>query len=140
MVDYFTQFSCVLDVGDADNAAAALAIHAQMAIDLEADDDIAIGFVAAVSSDEPSSLWLTDDDGHGEPEHVVAFALRCAQAFNLSGRWGFVWALTCSRPRLDAYGGGGRVLDLGSRKSLAWTDCSQWLADQLVAAVPREES
>ena len=51
MVDYFTQFSCVLDVGDADNAAAALAIHAQMAIDLEADDDIAIGFVAAVSSD-----------------------------------------------------------------------------------------
>jgi hypothetical protein len=111
-----------------------------MAIDLEADDDIAIGFVAAVSSDEPASLWLTDDDGHGEPEHVIAFALRCAEAFDLKGRWGFCWALTCSRPRLDAFGGGAQLIDLGARKSLAWTDCSQWLAHQLVARVPRGES
>jgi hypothetical protein len=133
MADYFTHFSCLLDVGAADNAPAALAIHAQMAIDLEADDDIAIGFVAAVSSNEPSSLWLADDAGYGEPEHVIAFALRCAEAFDLKGRWGFCWALTCSRPRLDAFGGGAQVLDLGARKSLAWTDCSHWLALQLQA-------
>jgi hypothetical protein len=133
MADYFTQFSCVLAVGSAANAAAALAIHAQMAIDLEADDDLAIGFAAVVSTDDPSSVWLTDDGGHGEPEHVIAFALRCAEAFNLQGRWGFCWALTCSRPRLDGFGGGAQLLDLGRRKSLAWTDCSQWLAERLDA-------
>jgi hypothetical protein len=131
MADYFTQFSCVLDVGSADNAAAALAIHAQMAIDLERDDDIAIGFRVAVSSDDPSSLWLTDDDGHGEPEYVVGFVLRCAEAFGLTGRWGFVWALTCTRARLDGFGGGAQVLDLAARKSLDWIDCSHWLSLRL---------
>jgi len=39
--------------------------------------------------------------------------------------------LTYSRPRLDGFGGGGRVLDLGARRSLAWTDCGQWLTDAL---------
>ena len=129
MADYFTHFSCLLDVG-ADNVEAALALYAQMALDLEADDDLAIGFAAQRSPGTPSALWLHDED-HGEPEHVIAFALACAAAFDLKGRWGFCWALTCSRPRLDAYGGGAQALDLGARKSLAWTDCSQWLAFQL---------
>lgn len=129
MADYFTRFSCLLDVG-AINVEAALVLYAQMAQDLEADDGLAIGFVAQPSLGTPSALWLYDE-GHGEPEHVIAFALRCAEAFDLKGRWGFCWALTCSRPRLDAYGGGAQALDLGARKSLAWTDCSQWLAFQL---------
>jgi hypothetical protein len=131
MADYFTQFSCVLEVG-AGNVEAALAIHAQMAQDLEADDGLSIGFVAHPSHSSPSALWLYEED-HGEPEHVIAFALRCAEAFDLKGRWGFCWALTCSRSRLDGFGGGAQVLDLGRRKSLAWVDCSQWLADQLAA-------
>ena len=129
MADYFTRFSCLLDV-DANNVEAALALYAQMAQDLEADDGLAIGFVAQPSLGTSSTLWLYDED-HGEPEHVIAFALACAAAFDLKGRWGFCWALTCSRPRLDAYGGGAQALDLGARKSLAWTDCSQWLAFQL---------
>ena len=107
-----------------------MALYAQMAQDLEADDDLAIGFVAQRSPGAPSALWLYDED-HGDPEHVIAFVLRCAAAFDLKGRWGFCWALTCSRPRLDAYGGGVQVLDLGARKSLAWTDCREWLAFQL---------
>jgi hypothetical protein len=131
MADYCTHFSCLFDVG-ADNVAAALAIRAQMAQELEADEDLPIGFAAQPSPSSPSTLWLYDAD-YGEPEHVIAFALRCAEAFDLQGRWGFCWALTCSRARLDGFGGGAQVLDLGRRKSLAWTDCSQWLADQLEA-------
>ena len=53
--------------------------------------------------------------------------LRCAEAFDLRGRWGFSWALTCSRPRLDGFGGGAQLLDLGARKSLAWIDCEHWI-------------
>ncbi len=127
MADYFTHFSCLLDVG-ADNTETALAIRAQMAQELDADEDLPIGFVAQRSPSSPSTLWLYDED-YGEPEHVIAFALRCAEAFDLQGRWGFCWALTCSRGGLDGFGGGAQVLDLGRRKSLAWTDCSQWLAD-----------
>jgi hypothetical protein len=129
MADYFTHFSCLLDVG-VDNVGAALVLYAQMAQDLEADDNLAIGFVAQPSLGTPSALWLYDED-HGEPEHVIAFALRCAAAFDLKGRWGFCWALTCSRPRLDAFGGGAQLLDLSARKSLAWVDCSHWLATQI---------
>lgn len=129
MADYFTHFSCLLDVG-ADNVEAALALYAQMAQDLEADDGLAIGFVAHPSLGPPSALWLYDED-HGEPEHVIAFALRCAEVFDLKGTWGFCWALTCSRPRLDGFGGGAQLLNLSARKSLAWVDCSQWLATQI---------
>jgi hypothetical protein len=129
MADYFTHFSCLLDIG-ADHVEAALALYAQMAQDLEADDGLAIGFVAERSPGTPSALWLHDED-HGEPEHVIAFALCCAEAFDLKGRWGFCWALTCSRPRLDGFGGGAQLLDLSARKSLAWVDCSQWLATRI---------
>lgn len=134
MADYFTHFSCLLEVG-AGNIEAALAIHAEMAAALEAEDGVSIGFAAEPSFGRPSALWLHDDDW-GEPEHVMAFALRCAEAFDLKGRWGFCWALTCSRGRLDGFGGGAQVLDLGRRKSLAWIDCSQWLADQLAEDRP----
>jgi hypothetical protein len=131
VADYFTHFSCVLDVGSPENAAAALALRVQMAAELEADDGVAIGFEAEVSSEQPASLWLHDGDGFGEPEHVIGFALRCAEAFGLSGRWGFCWALTCSRPLLDGFGGGAQVLDLGARKSLDWIDCGHWLGLEL---------
>jgi len=138
MADYFTHFSCELEVGPA-NIEAALAIYAQMARDLEADDGLSMGFAAVASFGAPSCLWLYDED-HGEPEYVIAFVLRCAEAFDLQGRWGFCWALTCSRPRLDAFGGGAQIVDLGARRSLAWTDCSHWLSGQLGAEVPRGES
>ena len=126
MADYLTRFSCRLEVG-AQNIAPALEIYQEIASGLEADDGLAIGFEAEPSSTDPQALWLHDNDGYGEPEHVIAFALRCAQAFDLDGRWGFCWALTCSRARLDGFGGGAQVLDLGARKSLDWVDCSHWL-------------
>lgn len=37
------------------------------------------------------------------------------------------WALTWSKPRLDGFGGGAQLLDLGARRSLAWLDCEHWL-------------
>ena len=55
-------------------------------------------------------------------------------AFDLTGRWGFIWALTCSKPRLDGFGGGAQLIDLGERRSLAWLDCEHWLASNLDAA------
>ena len=96
-----------------------------------------IGFAAEVTLDEGDtmvrSLWLHDDAGDGNPEHVIAFVLRCAEAFGLTGRWGFAWGLSCSRPRLDGFGGGAHVLDLGRRETVAWVDCEHWLAERLAA-------
>lgn len=139
MADYFTQFSCHIDVGSADNAERALAIFTEMQGVLDDNDGLAIGFEADIESDHPSILWLRSEDGYGEPENVIAFVLRCAEAFDLKGRWGFVWGLSCSKPRLDGFGGGAQVLDLSARSSLGWTDCEHWLAGMLDPATTPDE-
>lgn len=130
MADYFTQFSCTFDVGSAEKAVAALALLDELRDD-PADDEPPYGFDATVDGADPGVLWLRDSDGQGDPEHVIAFVLACAEAFDLTGRWGFAWALTCSKPRLDGFGGGAQLIDLSTRKSLAWLDCSHWLAGAL---------
>ena len=57
--------------------------------------------------------------------------LRLAEDLDLTGLWGFQYALTCSRPRLDAFGGGAHIIDLGARKSIGWTSTQEWLAAAL---------
>ena len=127
MADYFTQFSCILDVGSAENVARALALRDEYAVDLEADEGVEPGFqLEADPVRSAGALWISSD-AYGEPEHVIAFVLRCAEELGLTGRWGFTWALTCSKPRLDGFGGGAQLIDLGERRSLAWLDCSHWL-------------
>src|SRR3546814_6772759 len=61
--------------------------------DLDQADDGCLGFDCSIEELEPTKLWLRDDGGFGEIEHVIGFVLRCAEAFDLQGMWGFGWAL-----------------------------------------------
>ena len=70
-------------------------------------------------------------DDHGDVEAVIRFVLRLAEEIDLTGLRGLEYALTCSRPRLDAFGGGAHVIDLGARKSIGWTSTQEWLAAAL---------
>ncbi|MGC8732291.1 MAG: hypothetical protein ACP5RC_08540, partial [Halothiobacillaceae bacterium] len=114
MADYFTHFSCLLDVGSPENAARALDLYANTPED---EDDLRLsdGFDLSIQSEGGSELWIHDDFS-GDPERVIAFVLLCAEQFGLKGLWGFEYANTCSKPRLDAFGGGAHVIDLGARK------------------------
>lgn len=134
MADYFTHFSCLLDVGTPENAAQALVLFTALAED-EEDEVRTDGF--AVSIDEPGSggLWIRDE-GSGDPEQVIGFVRRCAARFGLTGRWGFQYATTCSRPRLDAFGGGAHVLDLATGETVHWTSADGWLATALAGDDP----
>lgn len=107
MADYFTHFSCLIDVGSPEKAARAL----ELFHDLRAADQHA--------------------DEQGDVEAVIRFVLRLAEDLDLTGLWGFQYALTCSRPRLDAFGGGAHIIDLGARKSIGWTSTQEWLAAAL---------
>ncbi len=132
MADYFTHFSCLIDVGSPDKAARALALFQKLrAADQDADDPDVAGF-DLVHQDAPvgSSLWIHDDD-HGDVDAVIRFVLRLADDLDLTGLWGFQYALTCSRPRLDAFGGGAHAIDLGARKSIGWSSTQEWLAAAL---------
>jgi hypothetical protein len=131
MADYFVQFSCIFDVGSAENVLHAHGIAGDLPAHLDLDDDDDLGFQMEADPDSGAgALWI-HAGGYGEPEHVIAFVLRCAETFNLTGLWGFCWALTCSKPRLDAFGGGAQLIDLGKRQSVAWVDCEHWLAQHL---------
>jgi hypothetical protein len=132
MAENYTHFSCELDVGSPDKATRALALFQELrAADLDADDPEVAG-LTLVRQDAPegSTLWIHDDD-HGDVEAVIRFVLRLADDLNLTGLWGLQYAMTCSRPRLDAFGGGAHVIDLGARKSIGWTSSQEWLAAAL---------
>lgn len=125
MADYFTHFSCLLDVRTPENAARALKLYD----DQPEDEDgfrLSDCFHLSLEREGSTELWIYDDDS-GDPERVIEFVLLCAETFDLKGLWGFEYANTCSRPRLDAFGGGAHVIDLGNRKSIGWVSTNEWL-------------
>ena len=128
MAEFYTQFSCILDVGTADNAARAEAIRGECAADLYRDEGGYPGFSVEVDHEAgPGALWIYSDE-YGEPEHVIQFVLRCAEVLSLQGVWGFTWSLTCSKPRVGCFSGGAHALDLGTRTTIADIDCDDWLS------------
>ena len=132
MADYFTHFSCLIDVGSPDKAVRALALFQELrAAEQDADEPDVAGFdLVHQDAPEGSSLWIHDDE-HGDVEAVIRFVLRLAEELDLAGLWGFQYALTCSRPRLDAFGGGAHAIDLGARKSIGWSSTQEWLVAAL---------
>ena len=132
MADYFTRFSCLLDVGTQDKAARAFEAFMALRNDTYAETEaLCCGFDLSIQTDSSgSTLWI-HDDGNGDVEAVIQFMLRLAEELNLTGLWGFSYALTCSRPRIEAFGGGAHVLDLGARKSIGWTSTQDWLSAAL---------
>ncbi|MHB0727821.1 hypothetical protein ACX4MZ_10630 [Roseomonas mucosa] len=136
MADYFTLFSCHLPLGKAENIEPALAIYREMQ-DQKDQQRETLGFDADHHPDlSPDGVFL-GTDGSGAPAHVIEFVLRCAEAFDLQGLWGFRWALTCSRDRLDGFGGGAHLLDLGRRATVGWLDTEHWLQSRIAAAPER---
>jgi hypothetical protein len=138
MADYFTSFSCLFETGSPENIERAAVIRDELAAELEREEGCSLGFnMEAYQDSWPGTLWISSQD-FGESDHVIAFVLRCAEAFDLHGRWGFVWSLTCSKPRLDGFGGGAQLIDLTARKSIDWIDCDHWLAAVLAEGEPAD--
>lgn len=132
MADYFTHFPCVLDAGTPQKAVQALDLHARLCADDEASDDPNYsGFALALQDGPDTSVLWFHDDGQGDVEGLIAFVLRLAAEINLIGLWGFDYAHTCSRPRLEAFGGGAHVIDFDARKSIGWISTDEWLTAAL---------
>ena len=137
MADYFTHFSCLLDVGTPERAARAIDFFVALRDEDDKSEEPQFhGFDLSVQ-DGPESgvLWIHDDES-GDVEAVIAFILRLAEELELSGLWGFEHSTTCSRPRLDAFGGGAHVIDLGARKVTGCVNTQTWLAAALKGEDP----
>lgn len=136
MADYFTHFSCLLDVGTPQNAARALDLYNALSEAGAAEEPPSEGFLVSIQPEHGGSqLWLRDDVS-GDPERLIQFVKLCATEFGLKGRWGFQYANTCSRPQLNSFGGGAHILDLGTGDTVGWIDTDGWLATALDGGDP----
>lgn len=133
MANYYTQFSCVLDLGTPDNVARAMHIFRPSPETEPSDDKGWYGFMVQPAPESgPGHLWIHDGDG-GNVEEVIEFVQHCGRTFGLTGRWGFQYANSCSKPRLDGFGGGAHVLDLATGETVDWLSSDGWLAATLEA-------
>jgi hypothetical protein len=112
MADYFTHFSCIIDVGTPNKAARALAVFQELrAAEQDADEPEFAGLtLSRQDAPEGSTLWIHDDE-HGDVEAVICFVLRLANELDLTGLWGFQYALC--RIRHKAYYAGIRIMPHG---------------------------
>lgn len=132
MADYFTHFSCLIDVGTPEKAARAIDVFVTLRDEDDQLDEPQFHGLDLSRQDgaERSVLWIRDDES-GDVEAVIAFVLRLAEDLDLAGLWGFEHSTTCSRPRLDAFGGGAHVINLTARKVIGWVNTQTWLAQAL---------
>ena len=131
MADYFTHFSCLLDVGTSENAIRALDLYNALSQEGASEEPPSEGFLLSIQPEHGgTNLWMRDDVS-GDPQRVIDFVIRCAAAFHLTGRWGFQYANTCSKPRLDGFGGGAHVLDLVTGETVDWIYTDGWLDQTL---------
>jgi hypothetical protein len=137
MADQLTQFSCLFDVGSAENAAQAEEVRGTFTAELYRQEGGYPGFEMQVEHDiGPGSLWIHGDE-YGEPEHVIRFVLRCAERLSLEGVWGFTWSHSCSSARVDAFGA--HVIDLVARRTIADIDCARFGSERISAAAGADE-
>ena len=133
MADYFTHFSCLLDVGTSENAARALDLYNKLSEDSASEEPPSEGFLLSIQPEHGGNqLWMRDDMT-GDPERLLQFVKRCGAEFGLMGRWGFQYANTCSKPRLDGFGGGAHVIDLATGETVDWIYTDGWL-NQTISA------
>jgi hypothetical protein len=131
MADYFTHFSCPLDVATADNAARAFELYRYFSDELEIDGQTpGFAIVATPTAEQPALLWIYDI-GSGDTDHVLAFVSELGPMLGITGLWGFEWSHTCSKARLDAFGGGATVIDLASGETLRTIRTNEWLTRTL---------
>jgi hypothetical protein len=105
VADYFTHFSCVLDVRTPKKAVQALDLYTCLCVKGEASGDPEFsGFALALQDGSGTSVLWFHDDGQGDVEAVIAFVLRLAAEIDLTGLWGFDHSL-CRIRHKECYAG-----------------------------------
>lgn len=113
MADYYTSFSAELPLTQAQWDAARQIVEQWDREELDEVGDEWRGFEIRFEQegDQPVA-WIYSLEG--DPDHVILFVQLLAERAPVPGQWGFTWSHTCSKPRVDAFGGGAAVIDLST--------------------------
>lgn len=128
MADYFSQFSTTLALHTKENVAKALEIAT---FSLHEDE---LKYLFNVEEHNDTSIWLYANDDF-DMENVEEFIKELCTAVTLKGKWGFTYSYSCSKPRLDEFGGGAVVFDLATGDTVAYTSNHEWLMNQITPEV-----
>jgi hypothetical protein len=138
MADYFTKFSVVLPLPNeaAQRYALDLDANARRVVHGDEPPDNFPPSLAEVtedwqfetdaeSADGKWGLWLHSE--YGGIDAVCAFVQHLLQKFDPSGRLTLEWSNDCSKPRLDAFGGGAALITATEIKTM---NTAEWLRQQ----------
>jgi hypothetical protein len=133
MADYLTRFSFMIPATtEAEREWAAELVDA-----IERNDDDPPPIVKAVFGDDidglyfelemqDDGLWVHSDDT-GSVDQVIALVQYFLSRFRPITAIGFSWAYTCSKPRVDSFGGGAAYV---TATRVAHVNTTVWLAAQ----------
>ena len=139
MADYFTNFSLVLNLGSETEQAYALDLAHKAGLARMGDeltDDFPKALLEMIEdwqfetvADDPAKghgLWL--HSMYGGVDAVCAFIQHLLQKFDPQGKVSFEWSHDCSKPRVDAYGGGAALITAQEIKTMS---TAAWLNEQI---------
>jgi hypothetical protein len=135
MADYFTNFSFIFSLPNQEAQTYALEL-AEEAGRIQQGDEASDDFPTeladiiedwyfetdADTAENKPGLWLHSSSGGIDA--VCAFVQHLLQKFDPQGRVTFEWSNDCSKPRIDAYGGGAAIVT--ARKIKSMSTC-EWL-------------
>ena len=126
MADYYTQFSMMIDMPDKDAWDKAYAVASRVENEIAEGEDGYCGLV--ISVDEYDGLWIFAEDC-GEPNHLEQIVKAVVEECGIDKPITVTWAHTCSKARLDAFGGGGFCVRRG--KDTIWVDAGNHLREAI---------
>lgn len=88
-------------------------------------NDECVGFAASFE-DDGRTLWVYSEDS-GTPEDAATLVQEFLGRFRPDDTLGFEWANTCSRPLVEAFGGGAVFVTAEEQR---WMGSGHWLAEQ----------
>ena len=124
MANNYTQSSSILEI-PTDKLEQAILIVERVKSELEHADE----YVGFEDSFEGCSLWIRDDGESFNMDHVVTLAQTLLDDLQIAEPFVFSWAYTCSKPRVDEFGGGACAVRRG--KKPIWCDARGQVAAQL---------
>ena len=139
MADYFTNFSVVLNLANEAEQVYALDLAHKASLAQQGDelpDDFPKALVDMIEdwqfetvADDPATghgLWLHSTSGGVDA--VCEFIQHLLQKFDPKRYVTFEWSHDCSKPRVDAYGGGAAFITAKEIKSMS---TAAWLNEQI---------
>ena len=144
MADYFTNFSLLVSLPSKEAQAYALALAHAATVTYQGDE-LPDGFPAPLADviddwqfetdpSDKTDLWLHSDSG--AIDAVCAFIQHLLQRYAPDDCVGLEWSNDCSKPRLDAFGGGAAIITATTIKSLT---TGEWLHRHMARIAARKK-